>query len=415
LIINATSIKSAVSTLFKVALTFGLIFDLDFSAAPSLTTGRLVLLVMIFLYGKDAFTLIVQFARQYTFSFSLFMSLLPFTMFWLVINGTEDTVMFSRAFWFILFSVLSAFLYVRMCRFNLSSAMSYYFIAMLIQALLVFNSVLDPDFRTWVNHALINRGNIDFSEEVRFAGLSNSGGAQVSLQLGLGVVASLVLFIRSPSVLGRFGLVLAALLITIATIFVGRTGLYLSLLTMLGFIFLSRRALFIPVLLITSTLALSSYIFSASLDEVGLKINDVKLERTVQWAFDLFLTGKSSSAEALVSGFSETRELSVTELMIGSGRVKVREGVNYSGNDSGYIQSLYALGLPLSILFYAALFWVYWQMLRPVRGRLKTIGLALVALVFILEMKEPFIFKYTLPFFVLVYVYLAQLNFVKKN
>ena len=202
-----------------------------------------------------------------------------------------------------------------------------------------------------------------------------------------------------------------ALIITIATIFVGRTGFYISILMMLGFILLSGRLLFIAIPIATLIFVLSPYITSDVGKRFELQNNNANFDRTVNWAFDFFISGESSSANVLVSGLSKVRELSTTTLLIGSGRVIEYDGLNYSRHDSGYIHSLYSLGLPLSILFYFGLFYIYWKMLLPVRGKLKIIGLTLTLLVFLLEIKEPFIFKYTLPFFVLVYIYLARFNF----
>ena len=398
-----------------MTLTFGLIFNISFSAAPSLSTGRLALLLMTILYARGAFPYLIQFARDYVAVFALFIFLIPFSMVWLIVNDTIDNVMLSRALWFFIFSILTSFLFICLSRFDLISAMAYYLGAVFIQAIFVYASVLYPDFRNWVDQVLINSGNIDFSEGVRFAGLSNGGGAGLSLQLSLGVAASLVIFSRPSSGFAKFLLVQIALIITIATMFVGRTGFYISILMMLGFILLSGRLLFIAISIVTLIFVLLPYITSDVGKRIELQDNNANFDRTVNWAFDLFISGKSSSANALVSGLSKVRELSTTTLLIGSGRVIEYNGLNYSHHDSGYIHSLYSLGLPLSILFYFGLFYTYWKMLLPVRGKLKIIGLTLTLLVLLLEIKEPFIFKYTLPFFVLVYVYLARFNFGEQR
>jgi len=414
--INIKILMSLVSAIFKVAITFGLIFNISFTAAPSISTGRIALLIMFILYGRSAFYLLARFALSNKLFITLTSLLLPFTVFWLGINGTEDSVMFSRVFWFLIFTVLGAFLYVRMSRFDLNTAMLFYLLATMLQVMFVFYSVLSPEFRDWVDVALVNSGNIDFSEGVRFSGFSNGGGAILSLQLCLGVVASLVLFTQMKSGGGKFGLVLAALLITIATLFVGRTGLYVSLSLMFGFIFFSTRSQLIPIFLIISLFGGYLYLQSMDLDGVEIEGNDVKLARTFNWALDVFLIGESSSANNLIAKLSNTREMGVTNLLIGSGRVSELgpEVKNYSGHDSGYLQALYALGLPLSILFYGALLGVYVRMLIPLHGDLKVIGIMLVFLIFSLEIKEPFIFKYTLPFFILVYLYIARIQCLNR-
>lgn len=399
----------------KVISTFGLVFNITFAAFPSINTGRLVFFILILIYGKEALKLAVNFSMEYTFYFVIFLLLIPFSMIWLAINGAEDTVILSRSFWFLVFSILSSFLYVCMCRFSLSVAMAYYLIAMLVQTFFVLYSIFNPDFRIWLEHALPNSGNIDFSDGVRLQGFSNGGGSLISLQLSFGVAAALVLFSLSKSTLGKVSLVAASLMITIATIFVGRSGLYLSFFMLSGFFIFCGRTLFIIMILSFIAFAFCSFFLMPNLDFFVLENTGVKFDRTVIWAFEFFLFGESDSANALLQELHKIRQISVTELIIGSGRVVQQDGSNYAGHDSGYLHSLFALGLPLSLLFYSSLFLLYYQMLKPVKGHLKIIGLVLISLVFILEIKEPFVFKYTIPFFVLVYVYLARFCYLSNR
>lgn len=405
--------SSLISHSTKSILTFLLIFNLSFSAIPKVSTGRLCLLIMTIIYGQEALRLAVNYTRQFKVPVVIFLSLLPFTLIWVVFHGSEDSIAASRALFFLLFSIYSSFLFVRMCRFSLGYGMIYFLAAILMQSFFVYASVFYSEFRYWTGQVLVGSGNIDFSEGVRFSGLSNGGGADLSLTLSLGVISAVILFSQTQNSFKRVILFFLALFITTATIFTGRTGFYISIFSMLGFIAFSRRTFFIPFLLIVFTLFIYLFISSANTNEIEFENNDIKLNRTINWAFDLFLAGESSSANALVAELSKTRELDLKTILMGSGRVQEFDGSNYSGHDSGYLHSLYSLGLPISILFYSALWWVLWRKLVSVQGPLKIIGLMLIALVFVVEIKEPFIFKYTLPFFVLVYVHLASLK-VKK-
>lgn len=399
----------------NIGLTFGFVFNLSFAVAPSVSTGRLALFLMTILYMKNAARHIAEFARNYSVFFAVLIFLIPFSLVWLIVNETADNVMLSRSIWFLVFSIFGSFLFIRMSKFNLITAMSYYLSAVIIQSVLVLISVFNPDFRTWVDQVLVNSGNIDFSGGVRFSGLSNGGGAELSVQLSLGVAAALVIFSQTKNMLLKFFLVFFALVITIATIFVGRTGFYISLIMMMGFIFSSAKSTLISILLVISTSILSPVIVESLGEDVGLQGNDIKLARTVDWAFDIFLTGESSSIDELISQGSGIRELNVSNFLIGSGRITQYDGSNYSRSDSGYIHSIYSLGAPLAIIFYGSLLYVYMSILRPVRGGLKAFGLFFVLLTFILEIKEPFIFKYTLPFFVFVFSYLAGLDFARQR
>lgn len=392
----------------KVVLTFGLVFNLSFTAAPVLTSGRIAVFCMFLIYGSACYKLFVKFIEEFKLGFLVFFTLIPFSLCWMVFNGTDDVVMFSRALWFLIYTLMATFLYARMSEYNIRSAMSYYMVAIIIQAFFVFNTVVDPDFRDWVEHVLVMGGNVDFSEGVRFSGFTNSGAASVALQLGLGVAAALVLFSQSRSNFSRIVLLFSAIVISISTVFVGRTGLYVSLLFLLAFIPISGRSMIVPFTLIFIMGFAVAYIYSFSSGGFEVASGGANLDRTFNWAFDVFIFGESDSANSLASTLSNVRELSVSELLIGSGRVINHDGSNYSGHDSGYIHSLYSLGLPLSLLFYATILYIFLRHLRKLSGRLKYIGVMLVLLVFLLEIKEPFIFKYTLPFFVFVFLYLAR-------
>lgn len=400
--------------IFKSVITFGFVFNISFNSAPLLSTGRLTLLLMFVLYGRGIFTFILQFSRKNILFVTAILSQLFLSLFWIAVNGTEDLNMLSRIFWFMTYSIFGAFLYMRMCKFCLSLAMSYYLVAILIQTVFVFCSVYIPEFRFWVIDNLAVGGNIDFTKDARFSGLSNGGGATLALQLGLGAVSTLILFTQSSNVYFRCFLLLAALVITLGTVFVGRTGLYISLLTIFGFIFLFSRSLLFP-LIITVTMFFSYSSMSFITLGQSIQSQDLELDRTFEWAFDLFLFGESQSANALKDDLSDMKEITSTELMLGSGRITNSDGTNYCRHDAGYFHALYSMGLPIATLFYSSLFWTFWQMLSPVRGTLKSLGLGLILLVFILEIKEPFIFKYTLPFFVLNYTYLTRLKFVGKT
>jgi len=73
---------------------------------------------------------------------------------------------------------------------------------------------------------------------------------------------------------------------------------------------------------------------------------------------------------------------------------------------SGYIQTYYALGFPAALIFYGA-FYAY-LLSAFARVRTERVALAVLAVAMIvLEVKEPFIFKYALPFFLLVLLALA--------
>jgi hypothetical protein len=346
--------------------------------------------------------------------FFILILLMPLSLMWLAYNNANDLTILSRAFWFVIFAVFSAFLYVQMCQYNLNTAMSYIVVVMVLQAVFVYISILSPDFRIWVGQALVSGGNVDFSNAVRFSGLSNGGAANLSLQLGLGVAAAAVIYTQTRSEFTKYLLLVSALFITFSTVFVGRTGLYLSLLMLTSLLLTFAKSPIKLAILALSLWGVVLFVNSASSNYFASGDNPVKLDRTVNWAFDVFMYGDSDSVNALMD-LSSVREPTITNLLIGSGRVSEYDGSNYAGHDSGYLHLIYAVGLPFSILFYISLLMIYIRIIKPVRGGLKLYGLIFIALIFFLEIKEPFIFKYSLPFFVFVYSYLARARFLEGH
>ena len=76
--------------------------------------------------------------------------------------------------------------------------------------------------------------------------------------------------------------------------------------------------------------------------------------------------------------------------------------------DGGYVQMYYALGLIASIVFYGALFGTMCRYLRTIKKSVNLTYFVMYALILVVvEIKEPFTFKYILPmlFFVIVMLY----------
>ena len=84
----------------------------------------------------------------------------------------------------------------------------------------------------------------------------------------------------------------------------------------------------------------------------------------------------------------------------------------YLWNDSGYVQMYSSMGLVFAIIFYVILFGSINKMIRDCKYSVdkEIINLIKVYLLtlMIIEIKEPFIFKYILPLFLLVIIILIQ-------
>jgi hypothetical protein len=148
---------------------------------------------------------------------------------------------------------------------------------------------------------------------------------------------------------------------------------------------------------------LNTIIFDA---EIDYSSDTFQLSRTLTWALDIFLTGESSSYEEIKQNLR--LDISVKDLFLGSGRVFSPDAGNYAKSDSGYLQTIFAIGLSQSLLFYSSILLFGLQIVVKANPLEKHIGAMLLVLLFLLEIKEPFIHKYTLPLFTFVYFYIIS-------
>ncbi len=82
------------------------------------------------------------------------------------------------------------------------------------------------------------------------------------------------------------------------------------------------------------------------------------------------------------------------ETLLGTGIV-YQEGVLYLGTDIGYIQNYYSLGLILTVAFYSSLLAMLVTFFMQVRSKFfRYYLLFFILCMFVVEYKEPFIFKY---------------------
>ena len=110
------------------------------------------------------------------------------------------------------------------------------------------------------------------------------------------------------------------------------------------------------------------------------------------------------------------------ETIIGTGRVRSITGNgNASGHDSGYVQTYYSLGLLLAIFFY--IFFLIFAIFLIQRNKFQKyydskkqkILYLLILIVFVIEIKEPFIFHYSFPFFVLSSILNINKGYLDNN
>ena len=195
-----------------------------------------------------------------------------------------------------------------------------------------------------------------------------------------------------------FGIIIT----TLSTIIIGRTGLVVSLIAIM-FYFLSFKFKPKSILVLVSVFILFTKIDLINLTNKLMKnVDGFNIELFTAWIENAFTIKDNATTEDLSS--MPVPPISF-ETIIGTGRVTDPVmGVNASGHDSGYIQAYYSMGLILAILFYSCYAFFLAKIIRTYNFPILYV---LLALVFLLELKEPFIFQYALPFFVLSAILVA--------
>ena len=402
--------KSTAPGLFKILfnnaflsiLMFLFIYNISFLAAPSLTTGRFVIIALMIALFSRVYKESLYFVRENWFSFFIFAFVLFYSLVLYIFNGRVDNTQFSRSFHFLLYSIFGFLLFSTLLKHDLYKFVSIFSLATLIQSLFIIYSYISPEYREWLSNLLVQGGNIPLSEATQVPGFSNSSGALLSVIQALGVFSALYAGRLSRSLHTIYFYIFIAIINMASTIVVARTGFFLSIAFFVLFFIITikkeRRAL------IVGTVAVLVVIyFSGSRLYTFISDYNPKIEYLGNWVSGFFQQG--TQEESLKELLTQHIPPLTFETLVGTGLV-VEGEVNASGNDSGYIQTYYAIGLIIALAFYMALLGILIKYIYLSKDRL-LFG-TLVLCMFIVEIKEPFIFKYTYPFFVFSLIFISS-------
>jgi hypothetical protein len=269
--------------------------------------------------------------------------------------------------------------------------------AIAIQSLIIIFSFFSLGYRSWFELNVLTGANYGADNLYRAPGLSSSAGSALSVLQSIGVLAGgIYIRLKTPNEIGRPYLILsiASMILSAAScLVVGRTGLLMSMIFMLGAIIWSGYFwAFLIVILFSGILSfvVGGYILD------NLLPSQISLDFMQQWMFGFF-KGEDGTVSALAS--MPIPPISF-DSFLGYGLVSIIDGANPSGHDSGFIQAYYSMGAVVSLFFFLAYFYV----LRRLLGWLSTpIAWLLTMLFFGIEIKEPFVFKYGIMFLLVAF------------
>ncbi|WP_105213412.1 hypothetical protein [Pseudoalteromonas sp. T1lg22] len=370
----------------KVLWVFLFINAISFNFFPSFTTNRLAFLALtIFFILRYRFV----FKQKEILLLFFLLSLACYSMVVSVLN-IGDTTQFSRLFHFALFSILAPLMLFRMLNNEYEFHLAVVF-ATIAQIFFVFLTYTSRSFNDVLFSVVLANNN--FGESLgRAPGLSSSGGATLSVIISLGAFS----IVR----LAKFGMsswhLPVLILICFSNIIVGRTGLILSLFALM--MFFTRSRVNMRSMLMFLLLAFVFWLFIADF----LIQNEQFLQYTLKWALS-GLSGDGTASALLAMGLPK---MSISQLLLGTGSVVLPTGLNASGSDIGYVQSIFSLGLIISCLFYSLLFCFLSSYAKGCND--EKFAFFIIFLTFFIEVKEPFIFKYFYVFYVFMSLLLLK-------
>jgi hypothetical protein len=382
-------------------LVFACLYNVSFLAAPSLTTGRLALGLLLAAYGVRLLRLAADLGRQAGAMVLVFALVLTHALLLYVTGDGTDTVQVSRLLNFAAFVVVTGLalaLHVGGDAVRFAHAVA---LATLVQSVFIVVSYQSAEYRNWLAGLVVQGGHIPLTMARQAPGFSNSSGAALSLTQALGVFAALYSMqgARGGRAVG-WALVAAATLLS--TLLVGRTGLLLGLGFLAAYAVLAATPRMRVALAGLSVALVLAVVNSADavVDLLGTR-NPLAAE-TIERAVDALRSGWNDPS--IVDVRSQPVPPVDLQTVVGTGRVVDEFGLNASGHDSGYVQTYFALGLPATVFFYGS--WLMLVAVHLVRARHRAALGILTAAMLVAEAKEPFIFKYAMPLVLWTLVYL---------
>lgn len=374
----------------KLALIFSFLFDVNFISLPGLTTARLSLVFLLI------YSILFKFKMSRVCLNALAVVAFVFLVCFLQYMGSRESTQISRIIWFALYGIVTPMLLVQALK-DQKEFFILIMIACALQASIAIFSFVNPSIKAMLYDLVIFTANFDEKQTLRAVALSSAGGASLAVVQSFGVISGIFLLkYYSPNFMQSVFLYLGIIVITLSTLIIGRTGLVVSLLAIMVYILsfkIKPKTIFVVV---------SFFVLFAQIDLIRLTdklmkdIDGFNIELFTAWIENAFTIKDNATTEDLSS--MPVPPISF-ETIIGTGRVTDPFlGVNASGHDSGYIQAYYSMGLVLAIFFY---FSYAYFLSKAMRTSNFPILYVLLAMVFLLEVKEPFIFQYALPFFVL--------------
>jgi len=263
-----------------------------------------------------------------------------------------------------------------------------------VNSSIIIGEYLLPDMRDLIESILLNVKSQSIygsyaTHPFYFRGLSSAGGAGLSVLNALAVLF-LIYLVRHKK-LSNISALFASSVIVFSNIFIGRTGLifglvfllFLIMVILIQFIRTGRLSPKRTLAFIVTAMVILIFIVNFNLNQ-----------EAAAWAFewvDGFQTGNFSTASTndLKSMFFLPDD--PIHLLFGIGFFE-GDGNIYPRTDSGYLKTILSIGLPLAVLLYSVIIYLF-SRLKLVSSRYYWLVVSVVIFMLIVEIKEPFLYQ----------------------
>lgn len=283
-------------------------------------------------------------------------------------------------------------------RFCQNHGIDFHEIIKLCSIVIVFNSfiiileVYFPIIRSIIESFLAPAGNINWKEGFRYRGLSGSGGAGLSIASPIALAC--ILYLYELKKVSTLFMITSFLIILIALINIGRTGLaLLPVVIAIYFLFQLKKIIKDPTGIIKFTTAASLIvIFIYSKYELMINyFNDKFGEGFTNYAFEFLLKGEEGIEDegtlSTLASFNSVFPTGFPEAFIGYGFYGGGAFTPYT--DSGYARTILSVGWILGIIFYLCFYCIF---ISKIRSHF-FLFYSILAILIISEYKEPFLYS----------------------
>lgn len=362
---------------------------------PYTVIGRLGIVAALLLCTYALIT--HSYNRFFSKSLLVFLAMLTISIWGVLISYVNNIGQFGH-----LITVISLIVYTLsvegLWRFCQNHGIGFHEVIKLCSIVIVFNSLIIllevyyPIFRDIIESFLAPAGNINWKVGFRYRGLSGSGGAGLSIASPIALACILYLYeLKKVSTLFTMT---SFLLILIALVNIGRTGLaLLPIVLFIFFIFQLKKIIKDPsgIIKFTIVASLITTLIYSNYEVIITYFNDKFGEGFTNYAFEFLLKGEEGiEAEGTLSTLSSFNSVLPTgfpEAFIGYGF--------YGGSaftpwtDSGYARTILSVGWILGIMFYLCFYYIY---IRKVRSHF-FLFYSILAILVLSEYKEPFLYS----------------------